>query len=189
MSTERKRAQVAALTEKLSRMQFAVVADYRGMTVADITTLRQKLYESGAEVLVAKNTLVRLAARETGHEAIESLLAGPTALAISYDDVAATAKALNEYVKAPNNKFEIRGGILGTTLLAADALEQVSKMPSREQVLAQVVGGIQAPLSGVVGVLSAPASDVVGCVQSVVTNVLYALQARVDQLQAAGESA
>ncbi len=189
MPTERKKAQVAELAEKLSRMQFAVVADYRGMSVANITELRQKLYESGAEVVVAKNTLIRLAARETGLENMEPLLEGPTALALSYDDVAATAKALNEYIKAPNNKFEVRGGVLGATRLEADALEQVSKMPSRDEILSQVVGGIQSPLAGVVGLLNAPAADVVGCVQSVVSNVLNVLQARADQLQAAGDTA
>lgn len=185
MPTERKREIVAELTEKLSRTQFAVVADYRGMTVEEITRLRGKLYETGAEVIIAKNTLLRIAAHETGRSALDSLLTGPTAIMFAYDDVAATAKVLQDYLRDSAGKFAVRGGLLGASLLAADDLEQVAKMPSRQQVLAEIVGGIQSPLSGLVGVVNAPVADVVGCVNAVVSNVLNVLQARINQLQAA----
>jgi large subunit ribosomal protein L10 len=177
MATTRKIEQVAELTDKLKRTQVTMVADYRGLTVAEITDLRTKLRAVDAELIVAKNTLTLLAARETGHEALEPLLAGPTALAFAYGDAAKAAKTLTDFNRGPK-KLTVRGGMLGTSLLSGDVLDQVSKMPTRQEVLAQVLGGIAAPVSGVVGVLNAA-----------VTNVALVLQARIDQLQPAGEQA
>lgn len=184
MPTERKIETVANLTEKMSRMQLVIVTDYRGLTVAEMAELRRRLYEHNAELVVAKNTLIRIAARQTGHEQLEPLLEGPTALTIAYDDVARVAKMFNDYLKEMP-KVSIRGGLLGYSFLAADALDQVTKMPSREQVLAQIVGGIQSPLTGLVGVINAPLTGVVGIVGAVVTDVMNVLQARIDQLQSA----
>jgi large subunit ribosomal protein L10 len=175
MPTTRKIEQVSELTEKLNRTTLTLVADYRGLTVAEISDLRAKLREAGAELIVAKNTLTLIAARETGHDALESLLAGPTAIAFAYDDAAKAAKAVNEFNKGPK-KLTVRGGMLGTSLLSGDVIDTVSKMPSRQEVLAQIVGGVSSPVSGVVGVINAA-----------VTNVLYVLQARIDQLEPAGE--
>ena len=169
MPTQRKFDQVAELTDKLSRAQVTFVTDYRGLTVAEITGLRTKLRQSGAELIVAKNTLMEIAAKETGHSAIDSLLAGPTAVAFAYDDVTATAKVLQDFNRGAK-PLKIRGGMLGTSLLQGDVLDQIAKIPSRQDVLAQIVGGVSAPVSGVVGVLNAA-----------ITNVLYVLQARIDQ--------
>lgn len=177
MPTQRKIEAVSDLSEKLQRTQVTLVADYRGLTVADITELRKKLREADAELIVAKNTLTLRAAQETGHAAIEPLLAGPTALAFAYSDAQKAAKAINEFNRGPK-KLTVRGGLLGTSLLSGDVLDQVSKMPTRQQVLAEVLGGIVAPVSGVVGVLNAA-----------VSNVAYVLQARIDQLQPSGEQA
>jgi large subunit ribosomal protein L10 len=175
MPTTRKIEQVSDLTEKLKRTQVTMVADYRGLTVAEITDLRTRLRAVDAELIVAKNTLTLIAARESGHEALEPLLAGPTALAFAYSDASKVAKALNDFNRGPK-KLTVRGGLLGTSLLTGDVLDQVSKMPTRQEVLAQVLGGIAAPVSGVVGVLNAA-----------ITNVALVLQARIDQLQPAGE--
>lgn len=169
LPTQRKIDAVADLSEKMSRTQFTVVADYRGLTVAEISDLRKRLREAGAELIVAKNTLTLIAAKQNGMEALEPLLAGPTALAFAYDDVAKTAKVINEFNRGPK-KLVVRGGMLGKDLLKADALDKVASLPSREQVLAQIVGGVAAPVSGVVGVINAA-----------ITNVLYVLQARIDQ--------
>ena len=177
MPTPRKVEIVGDLTDKMKRMQLAVVADYRGMTVEEITELRRKLREHGAELVVAKNTLLTIAARETGRSNLESLMAGPTAVAFAYDNVAKVAKTLEDYGKT-SQKFKIRGGMLGTNLLAADGLEQVTKLPTREQALAMIVGGVAAPVSGVVGVINAA-----------ISNVVYVLQARIDQIQPANDAA
>jgi large subunit ribosomal protein L10 len=177
MPTQRKVESVADLTDKLTRTQLTLVTDYRGLTVAEITDLRKKLRDTGAELIVAKNTLTLRAAKETGHEALESLLSGPTALAFAFQDAAKTAKAISDFNKCPK-KLVVRGGMLGNALLGENVLDQVSSLPTREQVLAQIVGGVAAPVSGVVGVINAA-----------ITNVLYALQARIDQIEPAGEVA
>ena len=176
MPTQRKIDQVADLTDKLGRAQVTLVADYRGLSVAEISDLRKRLRVSGAELIVAKNTLVEIAAKETGHTELEELLAGPTAVAFAYDDVTAAAKAIQDFNKGPK-QLKVRGGMLGTSLLQGDVLDQVSKIPTRQQVLAQIVGGVSSPVSGVVGVLNAA-----------ITNVLYALQGRIDQLQPEGDA-
>jgi large subunit ribosomal protein L10 len=175
MSTQRKVESVADLSDKLSRTQFTLVADYRGLSVAEITDLRRRLRETGAELVVAKNTLALRAAKATGNDVLESLLSGPTALAFAYDDMARTAKTINEFNRGPR-KLVVRGGLLGKDLLAADALDRIASLPSREQVLAQIVGGISSPVAGIVGVINAA-----------ITNVLYVLQARIDQQQGAAE--
>lgn len=189
MPNAQKIATVAELTEKMARTQMMVVADYRGMNVAEMADLRSKLREANSELIVAKNTLLRIAARETGFTAMEDLLSGPTAVTFVYDDLPKAAKVLNDISKMPQLAFTVRGGLLGRSLLGADGLEQVTKMPSREQVLAEIVGGIQAPLSGMVGLLDAPARDTVSILDSVINSVVYALQARIDQLQPEGTAA
>jgi large subunit ribosomal protein L10 len=177
MPTQRKVESVADLKDKLERTQMTLVADYRGLTVAEITDLRKRLRETGAELIVAKNTLTLIAAKETGYAALEEYLSGPTALAFAFDDAAKTAKAINDYNKGPK-KLVVRGGMLGNSPLSANALDQVASLPTREQVLAQIVGGISSPVAGVVGVINAA-----------ITNVLYVLQARIDQIQPAEEPA
>lgn len=177
MPTQRKVETVADLTDKLSRMQFMVVGDYRGLTVAEITDLRRRLRESGAELIVAKNTLAQLAARASGREGLDSILAGPTAIAFAYDDVAKAAKAINDFNRGPK-KLVIRGGMLGADVLAANAADVVASLPSRQQLLGEILGGVSSPLSGVVGVINAA-----------VSNIVYLLQARIDQQQPAEEAA
>ena len=177
MPTQRKMELVADLTDKLSRTQFMVVADYRGLSVAEISDLRRRLRETGAELIVAKNTLALRAAEATGYSALESLLIGPTVIAFAYDDVAKAAKAINAFNRGPK-KLVVRGGMLGKNVLAANALDRVASLPSREQVLGQIVGGVSAPVAGVVGVINAA-----------ITNVLYVLQARIDQQQPAEQAA
>jgi large subunit ribosomal protein L10 len=176
--TQRKIDLVGELSEKMERSQLAVIADYRGFTVAELSALRAKLRENGAEMIVAKNTLLRLAARNAGRESIEEFLEGPTAIAFGYDDVSKVAKVLLDASKAAPKALKVKGGVLGATQLKADGLDAVTKLPSREQALAQVVGGIAAPVSGVVGVINAA-----------ITNVALVVQARIDQLQPAGEQA
>lgn len=171
MPTERKIHILADLSDKMRRMQMAVIADYRGLNVAEMTDLRRKLRESGAEMMIAKNTLIRMAARATNHAALEPLLKGPTAVAFAYDDVARTAKILDQYL-ATNPKITIRGGIIGTSLFDEHGLKKISTLPPREQLLGQIVSGIQSPVAGIVG-----------AIHGVLANIAYVLQARIDTLQ------
>lgn len=178
MPTERKAETIDSLTDKMQRKQLAVIADYRGLTVAEITDLRKRLRESGADLIVAKNTLVRIAAERTGNEAIMPLLKGPTAMTFAYDDIAKAAKTLNDYIRASKKQIAVRGGLLGNQLMPADGLEAVTRLPSREQVYASILGGVQAP-----------ASRIVGTINAVMRNIAYILRARSEQEQGAEASA
>src|SRR4051794_36519353 len=128
MPTQHKMELVADLTDKLSRTQFMVIGDYRGMSVAEVNDLRRRLREIGAELIVAKNTLALRAAEATGYAALEPLLVGPTVIAFAYDDIAKAAKAINDFNRGPK-KLVVRGGMLGKQVLAANALDQVASLP------------------------------------------------------------
>jgi large subunit ribosomal protein L10 len=178
MPTERKGETIDSLADKMQRKQLAVITDYRGLTVAEITDLRKKLRDSGAELIVAKNTLVRIAAERTGNEAINPLLEGPTAMAFAYDDIAKAAKTLHDYIRASKKQISVRGGLVGTQFMPADGLEAVTQLPSREQVYATIMGGVQAP-----------ASRIVGTINAVMRNIAYVLRAHSEKEQGAEAAA
>ncbi len=152
MNREEKARVIEALAEKL-RGGSAVLVDYQGMDVARSTDLRRRSREAGVEFVVAKNTLTRRAADEAGVEGLSEYLVGPTALAFSEDPVA-SAKLMAEFANQVE-AFALKGGLLegGRVLNEADVVA-LSRLPSREQLLAQVVGGISSPLTGLVTVLN-----------------------------------
>jgi large subunit ribosomal protein L10 len=152
VNREEKARVIEALTEKL-RSGSAVLVDYQGMDVARSTDLRRRSREAGVEFVVAKNTLTRRAADEAGVEGLTEYLVGPTALAFSEDPVA-SAKLMAEFA-AQVESFVLKGGLLdGARVLNEADVVALSRLPGREQLLAQVVGGISSPLTGLVTVLN-----------------------------------
>ncbi|WP_406677331.1 50S ribosomal protein L10 [Moorella sp. ACPs] len=150
---EAKAAAVAEIKEKLGNSIVTILADYRGMNVAEMTKLRRQLREAGVEFKVVKNTLTRRAAQELGLEGLEPFLEGPTAAAFSLNDPAAPAKILSEVMR--NSKtFQIKAGVLQGRIIGLDEIKALADLPSREELLAKVVGGFQAPLAGLVNVLA-----------------------------------
>ncbi|WP_258358919.1 50S ribosomal protein L10 [Moorella sulfitireducens (nom. illeg.)] len=150
---EAKVAAVAEVKEKLGNSIVTILADYRGMNVADMTRLRRQMREAGVEFKVVKNTLTRRAARELGLEGLEPFLEGPTAAAFSLNDPAAPAKILSEVMRG-SKTFQIKAGVLQGRVISPDEIKTLADLPSREQLLAKVVGGFQAPLAGLVNVLA-----------------------------------
>jgi large subunit ribosomal protein L10 len=152
VNREEKARVIESLVEKL-RGSSAVLVDYQGMDVARSTDLRRRSREAGVEFIVAKNTLTKRAADEAGLEDLSEYLVGPTALAFS-DDPVASAKLMAEFADQVES-FALKGGLLegGRVLNEADVVA-LSKLPGREQLLAQVVGGISSPLTGLVTVLN-----------------------------------
>jgi large subunit ribosomal protein L10 len=143
---------IEELAEKL-RGGSAVLVDYQGMDVAQSTQLRARSREAGVEFVVAKNTLTRRAAGEAGVEDLSEYLVGPTALAFSEDPVA-SAKLMAEFADQVES-FALKGGLLeGGRVLDEAEVVALSRLPGREQLLAQVVGGISSPLTGLVNVLN-----------------------------------
>lgn len=151
---EEKQAAVEAIKESLSSAQVSVLTDYRGLTVAEISELRKKLREAGIEFKVVKNTLTWRAAQEIGLQDLEGYLEGPTAIAFGPDPVS-PAKLLSEFAKA-HKALEIKGGVLEGSVIPVDKVKALAELPSKEQLLGQIVSAMQAPISGLVNVLQAP---------------------------------
>jgi large subunit ribosomal protein L10 len=145
---------VTELAERLASAKATFLADYRGLTVDQVNDLRGKLRAAGVDYRVVKNTLLKLAIKDTNSACIESMLSGPTAIAIADADPVAPAKVLSDYAKA-NDKFELKGGSLEGTLLSLADIKALSDLPSREVLLAKMLGSINAPVSNFVGVLAA----------------------------------
>jgi large subunit ribosomal protein L10 len=132
-----------------------ILVDYQGMNVAQSTRLRARSRESGVEFVVVKNTLAQRAANQAGVEGISEFLVGPTALAFSEDPVAG-AKLMAEFSDEVES-FEVKGGLLdGGRVMGAQDVVALSRLPGREQLLAQLLGAIQAPIAGLATVLNAP---------------------------------
>jgi len=145
---------VAELAERLKVTKAAFLADYRGLNVGKATELRRKLRAAGVEYRVVKNTLLRLAARGTPVACLDAELKGPTAVALVTGDPVAPAKALVEFAKA-NQKFELKAGMLDGKLLRPEDVKALADLPSREVLLARLLGTLNAPTGNFVGVLAA----------------------------------
>ena len=154
MKKSSKEQVVSELAGKLAAAKASFLADYRGLTVDQVNQLRGKLREVGVDYRVVKNTLLKLAAKDTGAACLEEHLTGPTAIAIVMDDPVAPAKVLSEYAKQ-NNKFELKAGALEGKLLSLDDIKALSDLPSREVLLAKMLGSMNAPITNFVGVLAA----------------------------------
>ena len=149
---EQKKAQVAEVVEVLKSAQTGVLVDYRGLTVEEDTKLRNNLRAAGVKYFVIKNTLLRLAAKETGLDELDSILHGPTALAIS-EDAVAPAKVIADFAKE-NEKFEIKSGFMDGKVLSVDEISKLAKTPSKETLIAKMMGSLNSPISGLARLLS-----------------------------------
>ena len=155
MNKESKQQKVAEMHEKLQRAQAVFLADFRGLNVQKVTALRDELRKARVEYRVIKNTLLELAARDTANEAIASGLTGPTAVAITYDDPVAAAKILSGYANKEKERFKLKGGTLSGKAIDVSGIQTLAELPSREVLLAKLLGTINAPMTNFVGVLAA----------------------------------
>jgi large subunit ribosomal protein L10 len=146
-------AVVEEVRERLSSADAAILTEYRGLNVADMARLRRSLREAGGQYRIYKNSLVRFAVRELGLD-LEEMLLGPTAIAFVDGDAASVAKALRDFSRT-NPNLVIKGGVLGTTVLSAVDASALADLPSRDQLLAQLVGAMAAPLQQMAGLLAA----------------------------------
>jgi large subunit ribosomal protein L10 len=153
-----KREFVASLAAVFADTSFVLVAQNKGLTVADVSELRRRMRAAGATYKVAKNRLATLALEGTRFDGVKPLLKGPTALAWSTDPVA-VAKTAVEFAKT-NDKFVVLGGALGTQTLNADGVKALAELPSLETLRAQLVGLIQTPATRIAGILQAPGGQV-----------------------------
>jgi large subunit ribosomal protein L10 len=169
----KKKAQVIDnLQEFFSKCDLGILTDYRGLSVQEMTGLRRKLRESGVDYKVVKNTLARFAVQRAGKEELVSLFDGPVAIAFGYGNITELAKLLADYIQDSKASLAIKAGFLAGRVLTGEDVRAIAVLPSREVLLAKVVGGIQSPISALVSHLTAPMQGVIGI-----------LQARIQQLE------
>jgi large subunit ribosomal protein L10 len=157
---------VAELHEKFARAVSAVLADFRGLTVQEITDLRQQLRDASLELAVVKNTLARLAVQETPFERLSPYLKGPTSITLSYRDTVSPAKILSAYVKK-QPKLAVRAGLFEGEIVPAEKIAEIADLPPRDVILAQALAAMQGPLAGLVWTLQGVLSTFIGTLQAI----------------------
>ena len=168
---EQKAEQVELLTEKLRNAKVAVLTDYRGLTVSQIQDLRAKLRTGDVEYRVVKNTLTRRAAASAGVSALEKELEGPVAIAFGYDDLSAPSKLINEWVRATRLKLDVKGGLVEGRVFSPDKVRQLADLPSRETLIAQLLGTLQSPVGQLVGIMQTPLQQLLGVLDAYKTKL------------------
>lgn len=153
-SRVQKEETVESLSEKLEKAQAMLLADYRGLSVLASTDLKKKLKDNKAEMLVAKNTLLSIAAKKAGYDVPAETLTGPTAVIFAYEDQVTPIKELATFIKS-NELPKVKVGFLNKATYSAEKVMELAKLPSKEVLYGKVVGGVSSPLYGIVGVLNA----------------------------------
>ena len=166
-----KKQRVGELADFVAGAPLWMVSDYRGLSVPAFAELRGKLREHEAGITVAKNTLFRRVLETPGLESAVELFSGPSAVTVCHGDVAAAAKVLWDLYSS-DERFVIRGGVLDGEVIGTDVIERLSSLPGRDDLLAQVVGGISSPITGLVYALD-----------GLLSGLVYALQGRLEQLE------
>ncbi len=154
-SRQEKARMLEDIRGKFSGAQTAVLADYRGLTVAEVSELRRRLKEKGVDFVVVKNTLAWIAAKEMGLDGLRPFLEGPTAIAFGMEDPAAAAKGVLDFIE-DKKKMTVKAGVLDGKVIDLEAVKALAKLPSRAELLARVLGCLQGPLAGLASCLQAP---------------------------------
>jgi large subunit ribosomal protein L10 len=172
MSREKKARTIDSLEEVFSKCSVGILTDYRGLSAQEMTVLRRRLGEAGIDYRVVKNTLARFAAERLGRSELAAAFEGPVALAAGYGGIVEPAKVLTDYISTTKSILAIRGGFLGDRVLTSEEVSVLSKLPSREVMVARVLGAMQGPIVALVNCLNAP-----------IAGLARVLQARTKQLE------
>lgn len=143
---------VDEIKEKINKAQSMILVDYRGLNVAQLTELRSQYRNAGVDYKVYKNSMMRFAFKDSGLEDFNEFLKGPSAVAFGYDDPVSAAKITSEFAKT-NNKLEIKAGIVDGKVIDVAGVNSLASLPSREVLVAQVLGGLNSPIQGFANVL------------------------------------
>ena len=167
LPTQRKVDQVAKISELISRAEIAISTAYQGVSMAKQTELRTQLREAGAEMLVVKNTLLRIAAEQTGKPEYANISEEATALIVGFDEPVAAAKALTAFIRANNDtKVAIRKAVVGGQVVSADYVRDLATLPSREQLVATLAGNLIGKIAELSGLLVATQREFAGLVEA-----------------------
>lgn len=159
-------AEVQDLEQRLRTSAVVILTDYRGLTVSEIGTLRARLREASLEYRVAKNTLLNRAAEQAGVSGLEPYLVGPTAVVFGHDDPGAPARILQEFIRQ-YRKLGIKGGVVEGQTLGPDGVQTLATLPTKLELVAKLLGTMQAPLRGLVTVLTGPQRGLVTVLDAV----------------------
>lgn len=144
---------VKEISDKLKKAQSAVLVDYRGLNVEEVTEFRAIARNAGVDYKIYKNTMMRFAVKEAGLEGLMDHLVGPTALALSYEDPVSAAKIITEFTKK-HKAMEVKAGMVDGKVLNVNGVKDLAELPPKEVLIAQVLGGLNSPISGLVNVLN-----------------------------------
>ena len=168
---EQKVEQVELLTEKLKGAKVAVLTDYRGLKVNQIQDLRSKLRTGEVEYRVVKNTLARRAAEAAGFPQLQDEIKGPVAIAFGYDDLGVPSRLINEWVRATRLKLEVVGGLVEGRVFSSSQIKQLADLPSRETLIAQLMGTLQSPVAQLLGIMQTPLQQLMGTLNAYKTKL------------------
>ncbi len=152
---------VKELSVKLDKAKAIYFTDYLGLDVVSVTKLRKNFVEKDVEFTVAKNTLIKLAAKEVGISGVDEFLEGPTAIAFSYDDPTGPARVIKEFLK-DFDKPSVKGMIFDGEIFTSDQFDKIANLPSKEQLLSKLVGMLNSPMSKLSSVLNSSVSGLLG---------------------------
>ncbi len=172
MSREKKTKIIEQLQEEISGCSIGILTDYRGLSNSEITALRRRIQESNGAYRVVKNTMSRFAAERAGQPDLAEAFEGPVAIAFGYGGITEVSKALTDYIRTAGTTVSIKSGFLPGRMLIVEEIMSIANLPSREVMLARVLGGMQSPISGLVNCLASPLRGLAGV-----------LQARIQQLE------
>ncbi|WP_342825279.1 50S ribosomal protein L10 [Candidatus Lucifugimonas marina] len=178
MPTDKGRAAVAEMKDIFEASPLVIAAEYSGVDVAGMTGLRQELRANGARFKVVKNTFARLAADEAGRSELKEVMTGPIGFVVADGDPAAAAKAFVNFAKDKDLPINIVGGMLDADVLSADRVTALAKLPSKEELIAKMLGSMNSPMSGLVMVMNGP-----------IRALATVLQKHVENQQSAGDAA
>lgn len=157
---------IKLIKEKVDKAQVAIVTEYKGLSVEEITKLRRALQKDGGDYMVTKNTLAKIAVKDTAYEVLSDALKGPIAIAFGFADQVAPAKVLSKFIKE-TKKGEILGAALDGQWLSADEAKALANVPSREELYAKMLGCVNSPATGIVGGINGVMSALVRAIAAV----------------------
>ena len=167
MSTKAfKDEKIAKIKENVDKAQVAIVTEYKGMTVEEITKLRRALQKDGGDYMVTKNTLAKIALKDTPYEVLTEKLTGPIAIAFGFEDPVSPAKALSKFIKE-TKKGTVVAAALDGKLLSAEEAKALAEIPSKEEIYEKMLGSINSPATGIVGAINAVMASLTRAVAAV----------------------
>ncbi len=172
MKKGKKPGVVAELKECLEKSKAGVVTSYQGLPTPEIVNLRHKLRDSNLELKVVKNTMIRRAATGAGKDFMASHFDGALAVVLGYDDISAPARVLTQYITSSGINMTVSGGFMENRWLSVEEVNTLATLPSYNELIAKMMGGLQSPITGLVQSLSSP-----------IMGIVYALNARIQQME------